>query len=76
VVERVGVHLFDLPANRADSPRGRVCAPHDSGAPRARYDVIVLDRDLPKLHGDQVCQTLVERGSDSRVLMRCVRRDR
>jgi DNA-binding response OmpR family regulator len=24
-----------------------------SGAPRARYDVIVLDRDLPKLHGDR-----------------------
>jgi two-component system, OmpR family, response regulator VanR len=47
-----------------------------SGAPRARYDVIVLDRDLPKLRGDQVCRTLVERGSDSRVLMLCVRRDR
>jgi DNA-binding response OmpR family regulator len=24
----------------------------------ARYDVIVLDRDLPGLHGDQVCQAL------------------
>src|SRR5262249_32658912 len=36
---------------------------------RERYDVIVLDRDLPKLHGDRVCQTLVERGSQSRVLM-------
>jgi DNA-binding response OmpR family regulator len=33
------------------------------------YDVIVLDRDLPKLHGDQVCRTLVERGAHARVLM-------
>jgi DNA-binding response OmpR family regulator len=36
---------------------------------REAYDVIVLDRDLPKLHGDHVCRTLVERGSPSRVLM-------
>jgi DNA-binding response OmpR family regulator len=33
------------------------------------YDVIVLDRDLPKLHGDEVCKTLVAQGSRSRVLM-------
>jgi DNA-binding response OmpR family regulator len=33
------------------------------------YDVILLDRDLPKLHGDEVCRTLVVRGSRSRVLM-------
>jgi DNA-binding response OmpR family regulator len=36
---------------------------------RQDYDVIVLDRDLPKLHGDHVCRTLVERGSQARVLM-------
>jgi DNA-binding response OmpR family regulator len=36
---------------------------------RESYDVVVLDRDLPKVHGDQVCRTLVERGSPSRVLM-------
>jgi DNA-binding response OmpR family regulator len=36
---------------------------------REPYDVVVLDRDLPKLHGDQVCRTLVERGSTARVLM-------
>jgi DNA-binding response OmpR family regulator len=35
----------------------------------ARYDVIVLDRDLPGLHGDQVCQALAERRYPSRVLM-------
>jgi DNA-binding response OmpR family regulator len=33
------------------------------------YDVVVLDRDLPKLHGDEVCKALVEQGSRSRVLM-------
>src|SRR5215471_4666813 len=33
------------------------------------YDVIVLDRDLPGLHGDQVCAELVAAGCRSRVLM-------
>src|SRR5258708_2094320 len=33
------------------------------------YDVIVLDRDLPGLHGDDVCAGLVEARSRSRVLM-------
>ena len=35
----------------------------------ARYDVIVLDRDLPGLHGDQVCQALAAGQGASRVLM-------
>jgi DNA-binding response OmpR family regulator len=33
------------------------------------YDVIVLDRDLPGLHGDEVCQRLVRAGCRSRMLM-------
>jgi len=33
------------------------------------YDVVVLDRDLPGIHGDQVCRTLAEQGGRSRVLM-------
>jgi DNA-binding response OmpR family regulator len=33
------------------------------------YDVIVLDRDLPGLHGDQVCARLVAERRRSRVLM-------
>jgi DNA-binding response OmpR family regulator len=33
------------------------------------YDVIVLDRDLPGIHGDRICAELVDRGSRSRVLM-------
>ncbi|GAB7050658.1 response regulator transcription factor [Catenuloplanes indicus] len=32
-------------------------------------DVIVLDRDLPFLHGDEVCRALVRSGSPARVLM-------
>jgi DNA-binding response OmpR family regulator len=35
----------------------------------ADYDVIVLDRDLPGLHGDEVCQNLLADGCRSRVLM-------
>jgi len=34
-----------------------------------RYDVVVLDRDLPGTHGDEVCQRIVAGGSGSRVLM-------
>ncbi|GAA5084833.1 response regulator transcription factor [Thermocatellispora tengchongensis] len=33
------------------------------------YDVIVLDRDLPLVHGDDVCRELVESDSTARVLM-------
>jgi DNA-binding response OmpR family regulator len=33
------------------------------------YDVLVLDRDLPRVHGDDVCRSLVESGSATRVLM-------
>jgi DNA-binding response OmpR family regulator len=33
------------------------------------YDVIVLDRDLPLVHGDRICETLVAAGGRSRVLM-------
>jgi DNA-binding response OmpR family regulator len=33
------------------------------------YDVVVLDRDLPGLHGDEVCRRLIEGECRSRVLM-------
>ncbi|WP_433514589.1 response regulator transcription factor [Nonomuraea sp. CA-143628] len=33
------------------------------------YDVVVLDRDLPLVHGDDVCRELVESESTARVLM-------
>ena len=35
----------------------------------ADYDVVVLDRDLPTVHGDRVCRRLVRDGSPSRILM-------
>ena len=34
-----------------------------------RYDVVVLDRDLPGVHGDDVCRALAAERSTSRVLM-------
>jgi DNA-binding response OmpR family regulator len=34
-----------------------------------RYDVVVLDRDLPGGHGDEVCRQIVAGRSQSRVLM-------
>ncbi len=33
------------------------------------YDVVVLDRDLPVVSGDEVCRTLVESGTQTRILM-------
>src|SRR5580765_2170451 len=35
----------------------------------ADYDVIVLDRDLPNVHGDRVCRELVRGDSPARILM-------
>jgi DNA-binding response OmpR family regulator len=49
-----------------------VDAVHDGAAAleaaaQAAYDVIVLDRDLPGVHGDRVCRSLA--GSGPRILM-------
>ena len=33
------------------------------------YDVVVLDRDLPDVHGDEVCRRLLARATHTRVLM-------
>lgn len=44
----------------------------NSGLDRAithDYDVVVLDRDLPGRHGDDICVELIERGCRARVLM-------
>jgi DNA-binding response OmpR family regulator len=38
-----------------------------AGAEQTAYDVIVLDRDLPVVHGDQVCRSLA--GHGARILM-------
>ncbi|TMR41699.1 response regulator transcription factor [Actinomadura geliboluensis] len=33
------------------------------------YDVLILDRDLPEVHGDEVCRQIVGSGMMTRVLM-------
>jgi DNA-binding response OmpR family regulator len=33
------------------------------------YDVVVLDRDLPVVSGDEVCTRLVDAGTETRILM-------
>jgi DNA-binding response OmpR family regulator len=33
------------------------------------YDVVVLDRDLPVVHGDEICRAIVDSGAETRVLM-------
>ena len=47
---------------------------YDGGAALERvgvndYDVVVLDRDLPVVHGDEVCRHLVSTGDPARVIM-------
>ena len=47
---------------------------HDGAAALERlgvndYDVVVLDRDIPAVHGDDVCRALVDSGGTARVLM-------
>jgi len=34
-----------------------------------QYDVVVLDRDLPGVHGDEICRRLAARQTPSRILM-------
>jgi DNA-binding response OmpR family regulator len=33
------------------------------------YDVLVLDRDLPEVHGDEICRELAQGGANVRILM-------
>ncbi|MFI0371277.1 response regulator transcription factor [Actinomadura sp. 1N219] len=33
------------------------------------YDVLVLDRDLPRVHGDEICRELAQSGEQVRILM-------
>lgn len=35
----------------------------------ATYDVVVLDRDLPRVHGDEVCRRLAAEGYPAAILM-------
>ncbi|RJL33070.1 response regulator transcription factor [Bailinhaonella thermotolerans] len=51
-----------------------VDAAHDGLAAAAKldstsYDVVVLDRDIPGIHGDTLCQMITDRGDRAMVLM-------
>ncbi len=49
-----------------------VCYDGDAALERVmvhRYDVVILDRDLPLVHGDEVCRRIVAVGGETRVLM-------
>ncbi|QWF77715.1 response regulator transcription factor [Amycolatopsis sp. CA-230715] len=49
-----------------------VCYDGDAALERVavhRYDVVVLDRDLPLVHGDEVCRKVVADGGETRVIM-------
>ena len=34
-----------------------------------RYDVLILDRDLPGIHGDELCRRMADEGGVTRILM-------
>ncbi|WP_409495075.1 response regulator transcription factor [Amycolatopsis sp. cmx-11-12] len=49
-----------------------VCYDGDAALERVavhRYDVVLLDRDLPLVHGDEVCRKITEGDGETRVLM-------
>jgi DNA-binding response OmpR family regulator len=49
-----------------------VCYDGDAAAERVAvhaYDVVILDRDLPRVHGDDVCRRIVAAGRETRVIM-------
>jgi DNA-binding response OmpR family regulator len=49
-----------------------VCYDGDAAAERVAmhaYDVVVLDRDLPKVHGDEVCRQIIAGHRETRVIM-------
>ena len=66
--------LADLVAEGLRAQAMAVDVVHDGAAALERldvneYDVLVLDRDLPEVHGDDVCQELTRRGEPVRILM-------
>jgi DNA-binding response OmpR family regulator len=60
----VGLRRADMAVDLAtDGAAGLSLALHND------YDVVVLDRDLPVVHGDEICARLVDAGTRGRVLM-------
>ena len=49
-----------------------VCYDGDAATERVAvhtYDVVILDRDLPLVHGDEVCRRITAAGKETRVIM-------
>ncbi|WUH97368.1 response regulator transcription factor [Spirillospora sp. NBC_00431] len=66
--------LADLVAEGLRKRAMAVDVAHDGAGALERlavndYDVLVLDRDLPLVHGDEVCRELAQRGAAVRILM-------
>lgn len=66
LAERIAEGLRD--AGMAVDVVGDGAAALDSAGVTA-YDVIILDRDLPRVHGDQVCRSLAASDNPARILM-------
>jgi len=60
----VGLRRESMAVDVALDGRGGLDRALDNG-----YDVVVLDRDLPGVHGDTICAELVDAGCRSRILM-------
>jgi DNA-binding response OmpR family regulator len=66
--------LADLVAEGLREQAMAVDIAYDGAAAQERlavndYDVLVLDRDLPLMHGDEICRELAQRGEPVRILM-------
>ncbi|HEY1178995.1 MAG TPA: response regulator transcription factor [Phytomonospora sp.] len=73
VVEDEGL-LAEAVAERLRDEAHAVDIALDGGAALERfavneYDVVILDRDLPVVHGDDVCREIAASGGEARVLM-------
>jgi DNA-binding response OmpR family regulator len=67
-------YLADLVAEGLRRHMMAVDVAYDGAAATERlavtgYDVLVLDRDLPEIHGDVICRDLAEAGAPVRILM-------
>jgi two-component system response regulator VanR len=61
---QAGLRLDSIAADVAHNGREALIMISD-----APYDVVVLDRDLPGVHGDDVCRAIVAQNLSTRVLM-------
>jgi DNA-binding response OmpR family regulator len=67
-------YLADLVAEGLRKHAMAVDVAYDGAAASERlavndYDVLILDRDLPEVHGDEICRQLAQAGAHTRILM-------